>query len=242
MFGAYLLTGRRRTLDLIIPLHLLEQVRTAAEAAGRGDRAAARAVAVIPQRPPVPTCGADEMEGRSATDLCKVAAELVEILAPGWGNQRLPDAFGTVGAGADKEVDPPANWRALAEQFIAIMSVIFLSQFFARMRCLVYMTIVPAGTLLVAITSYQFEPEQFLMYTAVGFAGAVIVLLVWLLYRINKNELVSRTTRGTPNKFQLDTAFVQNVGVFVVPLAAIIVTQLAGRLRSVTEPLLGWLR
>jgi hypothetical protein len=104
------------------------------------------------------------------------------------------------------------------------------------------MMIAPAAALLLAVTAYQFDPEQYLMYTAVAFAGAVITLLLWLLYKINCNELVSRATRSTPNKFQLDSAFVQNLTVFVLPLAAVVVTQLAGRMRSVIEPVLGWIR
>ena len=48
--------------------------------------------------------------------------------------------------------------------------------------------------------------------------------------------------RTTPNRFRPDAAFFQNLAVYVVPLLAVVVTQLAGRMRSVAEPLLGWLR
>jgi hypothetical protein len=259
VFGAYLLTPRRRTLDLALPLHLLDHLRAlattptpTAPAPSGSSGPAAPAPTVDPQMEQLKkavtrTCADPDpteevLPGNRASELCAVAADLVPVLAPGWEQRDLPEAFGTVSAEPGKESTLPRDWRGIAEQFVAIMAVIFLAQYFARMRCLAYMTVVTAAALLLAVTAYQFDPEVFLMYTAVAFAAAVIVLLVWLLFTINCNELVSRATHSTPNKFQLDAAFVQNLVVFVLPLTAVVVTQLAGRMRSVIEPVLGWIR
>jgi hypothetical protein len=184
----------------------------------------------------------EALTGQKASQLCQVARQLVNALAPGWGNRPVSEAFGTVPAEPGKEQEPAKEWRGLAEQFVAIMAVIFLAQFLMRMRYLAYMAMTTSASLLVAVTAYQFEPEQFLMYTAVSFAGAVILLFLWILVQINRNELISRVIRSTPNKFQLDAAFVQNLSVFVLPLLVLVATQLAGRMRSVVEPILGWLR
>ena len=96
--------------------------------------------------------------------------------------------------------------------------------------------------LLTAVTAYQFQPERLMMYAGVGLAGTVAGLILWVLFRINRNELVSRVCRSTPGRFSLDSAFVQNVLWFVLPLVLVVGIQLAGRMRSVFEPVLGWLR
>jgi hypothetical protein len=240
VFGAYLLSRRNRSLDLAIPSHLLGQIRVAV--ANDPDEAASRILALLDTIPTGQSVGTgEELEGSQTEGLCQVAADLVTILSPRWERNPTPDAFGTVPE-AGKDLSPPNGWRGLAEQFIAIMAVIFLSQFFVRMRYLVYAAVTTAMSLVLAITAYQFEPERFLMYTAAGFAVAVICLVMWVLYKINRNELVSRVTRTTPNKFQIDSSFVQNGAVFVLPLLIVVVTQLAGRMRSVVEPLLGWIK
>jgi hypothetical protein len=243
VFGAYLLTARRAPLDLVIPVHLLHQLQQALEEPGVQDNWQAQAAAALLKTPESPyQKGEDEFTGQQASVLCRAAARLVDVLALGWETRPLPEAFGTVLSDARREAEQPTGWRCLAEQFVAIMAVVFLSQFFTRMRYLALMAVTASASLLLAVTAYQFEPERFLMYTAVGFAGAVICLLVWILYSMNRNELVSRVTRTTPDKFQLDAAFVQNLAVFVLPLLAVVVTQLAGRMRSVVEPVLAWLR
>jgi hypothetical protein len=242
VFGAYLLSARRRALDLAIPVHLLRQLRDALSHPLVRDPQARGALTTLDTHTPPSIEGQEELDGQEASALCQVAAGLVSALAPGWENRPVPEAFGTVPPEAGKETEPLTEWRGLAEQFVAIMAVIFLAQFLTRMRYLAYMAATAAASLLIAITAYQFEPERFLMFTAVGFAGGVICLLVWVLYQINRNELVSRVTRSTPDKFQLDLAFVQNLTVFVLPLLVVVVTQVAGRMRSVVEPVLGWLR
>jgi hypothetical protein len=241
VFGAYLLSDRKRSLDLAIPLHLAAQLRAAlaTDLSPEADRLR-DAINEVPG-PPAADPG-EALAGGQTDALCRAAARLVDALAPGWPARPAADAFGTLPPKPGDEPPPQTTGRDLAEQFVAVMVVIFLSQFMIRMRYLSYAAVATSGALLLAITAYQFEPERFLMYTAVGFAGGVVALMVWVLYRVNRNELVSRVTRSTPNRFQLDTAFVRNILVFVVPLAAVVATQLAGRMRGVVEPLLGWLR
>jgi hypothetical protein len=242
VFGAYLLSARSRAFDLAIPAHLLRQLHEALSQPFLHTPQSQAALAALPSITPTSSTDPDELHGQDANALCEVAAGLVSALAPGWEDRPVPEAFGTSPAEAEKEAPQGPEWRRLAEQFVAIMVVIFLSQFLIRMRYLAYMATASAASLLIAITAYQFEPEQFLMYTALGFAGAVLVLVVWVLYRINRNELISRVTRTTPDRFQLDAAFVQNLTVFVLPLFLVVVTQFAGRMRSVVEPVLSWLR
>lgn len=304
VFRRYLLSGRWRTGDLAIPLHLYDQVRShaardASEAAfgqsltavvlrqwvsqpvpaaanGGGGSAAASGVAAGGEKrkkdkkgkgaykggghpagqgagngkpaaghaaPAGVVAELPEMTGADVKPLSEAAVTLTEHLVRGWGDRPVADAFGDGGAqpveageGEGKKEEP--NWRDLAEQFVAVQVIVYLYQYFAQMRYLAAMTAVSVAALFVAATEYAFQPEQLIMFSAVGLATAAAVLIGWVLYRINSNEFISRVSRTAPDRFTPDAAFAGNFLAFVVPLVLVVAIQLSGRLRSVAEPLL----
>jgi hypothetical protein len=202
-------------------------------------RAAAAAAAAEPALAG-PDPETPELTGARVGPLSEAAADLAERLVPEWEGRALADAFG--GANGKPDETEPAGWQGLAEQFIAIQLMLFLSRYFAQMRYLAYMTALAAAAVLVAATDYAFQPERLIMYAAAGLAVGVVCLIGWLLYQINRNEIVSRVTHTTPDRFSLDSAFVRNFVFFVLPLFAVVLIQVFGRMRSVMEPVLQVLR
>ncbi|HEX4612090.1 MAG TPA: hypothetical protein VH092_28090, partial [Urbifossiella sp.] len=254
LFGRYLLASRRRLRDRDVLLYLRDRAVAAMEAANTGQaaavlrayedweadearRAADRAAEPVPPRGPDP-----ELEEDDVADLCRLSARLVGCLIPVWAADGRPIgvALGTVPVEPGKESPEPGGWVGRAEQFVALMAVVFLSQYLVRMRRLAVMAAVTSGALLTAATAYQFQPEGLIMTGGLLLSGGVTLLILWVLLETNRNELVSRVCRSTPHRFSLDSAFVSNVVTLVLPLVLVVAAQFAGRTRAVVEPILGW--
>jgi hypothetical protein len=271
LFGRYLLASRRRLRDREVLVHLRERavraVREACDGRAAG-RSSATSLALFPDPPAdgraaaalaayaawkaaeadTPPGGGREPDSNreedDVADLCRLSARFVGALEPAWAADGRPvgAAIGTVPVEAGKESPDPDGWVAWVEQFVAVMAVVYLSQYLVRMRRLAVMAAATAGALLTAATSYQFQPEGLIMNAGLILAAGVAGLILWVLTEINRNELVSRITRSAPNRFSLDAAFLSNVATLVLPLVLVISAQFAGRTRAVVEPVLGWFR
>jgi hypothetical protein len=288
VFAQYLVGGRRRAEDLLIPHALLVRMERTTDvgtpvtagspprvelpesirarmrtlqlvsAPAAGAPAAPAGNGPLPAPAPQPVALSTfpdsdnetlprDLSGAEASEFSGISRELVCMLLPTWVGRPLPEAYGDrVGAAADAEkaretaADP--RWDNLAEQFIAIQAVIFVAQYFHQLRLMAYMAALPAGALLMAVTVYPFMPERLILFSAVGLVATVLAVLLWVLYRINKNTIVSRVTRTTPGRLSLDAGLVQNLMAFVLPLLTLAVVQVGGRWRTLVEPLLDLIR
>ena len=70
----------------------------------------------------------------------------------------------------------------------------------------------------------------------------MLAVLFWVLYRINKNGIVSRVLKMTPDKFTPDASFLYNFVLYIVPLVLLVIVQVGGRWRTVVEPVLDLIR
>lgn len=224
VFAGYLITGRRRETDLMIPVHLLRQL------SGVGIPPDPHGQTV--QFPPA-VVGAD---------LTAATRALVERLVLTWSERNAVDAFGAEATGDDGKERAATAWQDIAEQFVAVQAVIFLAPLFTQMRYLALMAAAAVGALLVAATEYPFQPEKLIMYATVGLVAAVLAVIVWVLYRINKSEIVSRVTRTTPGQFSLTSGFVVNFVQLALPLVFVAAAQMSGWLRTIVEPFLAVLK
>jgi hypothetical protein len=204
---------------------------------------AAQAPAAHPERAPDTLYPKDEINKFS-----REAQTLMGNLERYWPWHTVADAFGehvshskTEKNDHDKTPTMPA-WVEKAEDFIAIQAIIFLSQYFILLRTTALAMVWVAILLLLAATSYVFQPEQFIMYLLLGLLTVVVGVIVWVLIRVNKNEIVSRITQSTPNRFELTWNFALSLIQFVGPIAVIVIAHLSGRLRAVVEPFLEVLR
>jgi hypothetical protein len=126
----------------------------------------------------------------------------------------------------------------LAEGVVAIQVVLYISQFFAELRNLIWSMLICSVLLLLAATSYPFHPERLILGLFLTLIGAVVAGILYVLVQMNWNELVSRITGTPPNRFTLDTGFVGSFFTYVVPILGIVTLQLTGTFRFLLEPIL----
>jgi hypothetical protein len=130
----------------------------------------------------------------------------------------------------------------MAEDFVAIQAIVFVSQFFIQLRKLAAMVVCVSIILMLAATVYPFQPETLILYVFFALLLAVGGSIVWVMIHLNKNEIVSRITRSTPNKFELNWKFVSQLVWYLGPIMLVLIAQLSGRLRVLVEPLMNVIR
>ncbi|HMF17062.1 MAG TPA: hypothetical protein VKE98_07640 [Gemmataceae bacterium] len=172
------------------------------------------------------------------------AQKLIGNLRPYWPWHTVADAFGEQVRAPEPEkkdrddTSAMPAWVEKAEDFVAIQAIVFLSQYFILLRTTVLGMVWVAVMLLLAATAYVFQPERLILYLLLGLLSAVVGVILWVLIRVNKNEIISRITQSTPNRFELNWSFVLATVQFIGPIAIIAIAHFSGRLRTVIDPFL----
>jgi len=181
--------------------------------------------------------------------LTEQAQSLATDLQQYWPWHTVADAFGEQSTAGDTDKktngEPSARmpaWVEKAEDFVAIQAIIFLSQYFIQLRSLAFSMLWGALLLFMAATMYPFQPEALILYLVLALLGAAAGAVLWVLVQVNKNEVISRITRSTPNKFEMNWAFIGAALQIVLPIAIIVAAQVSGRLRTILDPLLNLFR
>jgi hypothetical protein len=140
---------------------------------------------------------------------------------------------------------PVREWAVRAEDFVATQVVRYLSQFFVQLRNLLTSLSVGALLLLLTAVAYPFHPQSLLLTVLTTLCGAVAVFIVVFLIQVNRNELLSRINRTTPDRFTPDLGFLQGATTYVLPIIGGLMVQFpffASGLRSLFEPLMHVIR
>jgi hypothetical protein len=188
--------------------------------------------------------------------MSELAGRLLMILPWLWRGRTVGEAFGMGrDTGGNKEgpqgtppaakpchSGPSARWIELAEEFVAIQVVNYVSQFFVQLRTLAWSMVTCAVLVLFAATCYPFQPERLILYTMLTLIGVVLGAILIVLVQVNRDELVSRITGTTPYRFTLDMGFIRSVFTFVVPTVSLVALQLSGTFRFLLEPVVRVLR
>lgn len=260
-FGGYLYSRRLRFALLLLPRHqlrLLEpmtrQLKDASWEAGQTDLPLDEAElgGIARQASDFAQTLAAEMDSpaRPAGLPPKLRQKFKELthslfhkLARFWPERSVDQVFGQAGAVEPEPFQTPSGrWVQVAEDFVAVAVVFYVSQYFVQLRNLVWSMVVSASLLVLAATSYPFHPEGFLLFFLLALLGAIVVSIVYVLVQINRDELISRISKTTPNRFTPDADFLGSVGTYVLPVVAILVIQLTGTFRFLVEPLVRMLR
>ena len=133
-------------------------------------------------------------------------------------------------------------WVEPAERFLAVAVAIHAGRYLARVRYLWYAAAAASVSLLVAAGAYNFQPEQRIMNVAALAVAVVIGAGLLVLYRLNKNEIVSYVTGTEPGKFNLNATFLVNSFLVALPLLGTAAVHLSGRSRSLIDPVLDAIR
>ncbi len=187
------------------------------------------------------------LEGYAQTFLRELPGE--------WQAQTVEEAFGD---GRQKEKTgkegPPAPLAAAGpepraglrepsfrenEDYVAAFVVLYLANYFYQLRMLAYAMTTAAPLLLFAAASYSFQPHHPRLVPFLGILLAVAAGTAYVLFGINKDGLISRINRSTPDRITPDVGLITSMMAYVVPLVALAVLQILDLFRVVVEPILG---
>jgi hypothetical protein len=90
---------------------------------------------------------------------------------------------------------------------------------------------------LFAVTSYPFQPARPRLDALAGLVITAAIAVIYVLYKINRDGLVSRITRTAPERFTPDGHFLQSLTMFALPLIGVLLAHLFGLFRFILEPL-----
>jgi hypothetical protein len=200
----------------------------------------------------------DGLSGKNIDEMSRQLREtfsvVLPLLAVFWQHRSLSDKYTLPAAGpraADAKPDsdkppqagpsPVRVWLDCAEDFVAVEITRYLSQFFAQLRNILNAVVLGAFLMLLTITVYPFHPQSLLLLYLVILLGAVVVLAVWVLVAINRDEVMSHISGNAPNQFTPDLAFFKQIGQYVVPILGLLAVQFPAVgtfIRSMLEPLL----
>jgi len=125
-----------------------------------------------------------------------------------------------------------------AEDFVAMHLVTYISQFIVQLRTFIWSLTVCSTLLLLAVTSYAFQPERLLLIPVLVLSAAIGGFLVYVLVKMNMDDILSRIAGSKPGEFSPDWGFVQSIFTYILPAASIIAIQLSGQFRFLLEPIL----
>jgi len=187
-----------------------------------------------------------------ANQLKGYANQFLSDLESKWAVHTIDDAFGIDRPRKEEEhsgereepkdisiaqKDEPTT--AQKENYIASYVTLYLSGYFVQLRMLVYAFSFAAPLLLFTVSSYAFQPEKPWLAAVIVLLAIAAICAFSVFYQINKNGLVSRIMRTTPNKFTPDWGFVSSLMTYVLPVLGLVLLQVLGLFRSVFEPILG---
>lgn len=114
----------------------------------------------------------------------------------------------------------------LAEEFIAIQVVAYISRLFPLLRNLILFVTLGLLFWLLAFTSYPFQPQQFLGLFSSGLIVVVAPAVLWVFVQMNRNEVLSRLARSEPGKLTFDRRFVSQLLVYgLLPVLSLVAAQ-----------------
>jgi hypothetical protein len=134
----------------------------------------------------------------------------------------------SAGTSVAKETNQRQNvehWIREAEDFMALQVVAYVSQTTVQLKTLAYYLAVTPVVLLIAISSYPFQPQRFLQVCVWTILFLVVAGVISVYVWMEKNEFISRVSRTTPNQVSLDRTFLSNILAFVIPLVGVVLTQ-----------------
>jgi hypothetical protein len=188
--------------------------------------------------PDHPTAHLHSVQLRSA--LAEASAACLHALQPFWRDRSLSEAFD-----ADEKRSSPAKhredeamtprkpaaldepsmlnkWLQATEDFVAIETITFISQYFVQLRKQIEFLTLVSPLMLLAIVSYPFHPQQLALVFFWVLFLSIAGMVVSIFYQIEKDEIVSRVAGTTPHQFNLTWAFASNLLYYVVPLLGIL--------------------
>lgn len=138
--------------------------------------------------------------------------------------------------------NPGAMRLPAVREFLAVRVAVYLRYVFAHLRNCLMGTMGAGLLLLLAVSSYKFEPKQFLSFVVWASLAIAALLTLWIFLQMDRNPTLSRIGGTTAGQVTLDRTLVANVFLYgAVPVLGVIATQFpeVGKiLGQIVDPLL----
>jgi hypothetical protein len=191
---------------------------------------------------------------KALTALNNVAQALwLEIMVNIWQNRDPKLAYESSRGFVEKESSESTRARSgptrtdpeivdLADDFIAIQLVLSCNPLVRYAWSAFFVVTISAFLFLLAVASYSAQPQGFFATTSVAMIGTLGVLTGLVVWRIERNELLSRVSGTTPGQITFDLSFIiQATLALLLPVIALITYAFPGAfdwLESVVSPIL----
>jgi hypothetical protein len=163
--------------------------------------------------------------------LSTMATRVTELVRPAW---RLP---ATDAPEKGKEEPTEIQWFELAEDFLTSRVAAFLSHVVPQLQNLIVFVTAGLLLMLLAVTSYPFQPHQLLLLfnTAVILAAVATTLVVFV--QMERETILSVLSDTTPGKINWNRDFVSRIAVYVgLP----IISLLGAQFPEIAQQLFTW--
>jgi hypothetical protein len=135
-----------------------------------------------------------------------------------------PDASVDEGDPGGHRLDRPMTaWLDRAEELVAMVSVVYVSQFAVHLRNnVMFLTACPL-LLLVAVNTYSFQPNRLLELFFWLLSLATLFMMIMFMIILDRDELLSRIAQTRPSYFSWSSLSV--ILRYVIPLIGVLLTQ-----------------
>jgi hypothetical protein len=137
------------------------------------------------------------------------------------------------------------SWLMRVQDFLALEVTVYLSQFFVHLRNLILFLTIAPFLMLLAVTSYPFQPQGLWLLLAATLIGVGTATVIWIVIQIERNEVVSHILSTTPNKLNFHWHFLAQILMYAAPLLGIVVaasSDASDLVHALVDPLIQALR
>jgi len=126
-------------------------------------------------------------------------------------------------------IEKMPRWVEPVEEYIALQIALFIREPLRHLAHLLTFVIGGAFMILLAITSYPFEPRSVMTISMYGMILSLVAVSVISLIQAERDEVLSKIAKTNPHEINLDGRFIPALLTFgVLPLLGLIFTQVPG--------------
>ncbi|MDR3636035.1 MAG: hypothetical protein P4L84_19690 [Isosphaeraceae bacterium] len=189
---------------------------------------------------------ASPSESQVRAGLRTAAGACFSVLIPYWRSRSIKDAYGedapgsptndASGATASEAETSAGNgtstwgpetkpWLAQVEDLLVLELTNFISECTIHLKNQAAFLAIGPLLLLLAATSYPFQPQRFLVVTIWTLLVAVAAGVIWAYVQMERNEVLSRISKTTPDRVSFNPTFLTHVAAVTIPLLGALLTQ-----------------
>ena len=175
---------------------------------------------------------------RKATGAC------LSVLLPFWRSRSLEDGYGETshppaheegdraGGAAPEDAGGPGAWDKATrrwleqlEDLLALQLVNFLSECTIHLKNQAAFLAIGPILLLLAASSYPFQPQRFLVVSIWTLLIAVSAGVLWAYVQMERNEVLSRISKTPPDRVSFNWTFLTQSTAILIPLLGAVIAQ-----------------